>query len=156
LLVVGDVRILDPLSRSRRGSPAAGSDRIKNIRWFVIVHVKSSSQSALRFVLEFGLYALGYWGWTQNSGVMRILLAIGLPLLAAILWGTFRVPNDPGKAPVAVPGIVRLLLEFIYFSAATWAFYAAGQERWALIFGGVVLLHYAISYDRTIRLVRQH
>jgi Protein of unknown function (DUF2568) len=110
----------------------------------------------LRFVLEMlGLYALGYWGWTQHSGVLKFLLAIGLPLLAAVLWGTFRVPNDPGKAPVPVTGIVRLLLEAAYFGAATWALFAAGQERWATIFGIVVLVHYALSYDRIIRFVRR-
>jgi hypothetical protein len=109
----------------------------------------------LRFVLELiGLYALGYWGWTQHSGITRYLLAIGLPFLAAVLWGTFRVPNDPGKAPVAVPGIVRLLLEAVYFGAATWALYTAGQPRWGLIFGIVVLVHYLVSYDRVLRLVQ--
>jgi hypothetical protein len=110
----------------------------------------------LRFILELlGLYALGYWGWTQHDGLLRFVLAIGLPLLAAVLWGTFRVPNDPGKAPVAVPGIVRLLLEAVYFAAATLALYAAGQQRWALIFGVIVVLHYLLSYDRVLRFLRQ-
>ena len=111
---------------------------------------------ALRFILELiGLYALGYWGWTQNTGITRYVLVVGLPLLAAALWGTFRVPNDPGKATVAVPGVVRLLLEAVYFTAATLAFYTAGQENWALIFGIVVLAHYVISYDRILWLLKQ-
>jgi protein involved in polysaccharide export with SLBB domain len=50
---------------------------------------------ALRFVLEIvALIAVGYWGWTAATGVLGYVLAIGLPLLAAVFWGTFRVPGD--------------------------------------------------------------
>lgn len=109
---------------------------------------------ALRFLLELiGLFALGYWGWTQHSGAVRWLWMLGLPLLAAALWGVFRVPGDPGAAPVAVPGIVRLLLEAAYFGAAVWALYASGRATWAYALAAVVLIHYAISYDRTARML---
>lgn len=75
---------------------------------------------ALRFVLEMAaLAALGYWGWTQHSGIARWAWTLGLVIGAAALWGTFRVPDDPGSAPVAVPGIVRLLLEAA-FLAGRW------------------------------------
>jgi hypothetical protein len=64
---------------------------------------------ALRFVLELvALFAIGYWGWTQHTGVWQPLLGIGLPLLAAAAWGTFRVPDDPGKPLVTVPGWVAV------------------------------------------------
>ncbi len=87
------------------------------------------------------------------SGLYRWLLAVGLPLLAAVLWGTFRVPNDPGAAPVAVPGWVRLLLEAVYFTSAVLAFYAAQKPAWAMIFGLVVAVHYLVSYDRVLLLL---
>ncbi|NJN83202.1 MAG: YrdB family protein, partial [Caldilineaceae bacterium] len=89
-------------------------------------------------------------------GWLRYLLAAGLPLLGAVLWGTFRVPGDAssaGNAPVPVPGWVRLALELGLFGAATWAFADAGAERTALLFGAVVVLHYAISYDRILWLL---
>ncbi len=109
----------------------------------------------LRFILELvGLFALGYWGWTQHDGLYRWLLAAGLPLLATVLWGTFRVPNDPGPAPVAVPGWVRLLLEAAYFTSAVLAFYGSQKPAWAMIFGLVVVVHYLISYDRVTLLLR--
>src|SRR5690606_19890911 len=61
----------------------------------------------LRFLLELvALFAVGYWGWTQHQGVMRFVLAIGLPALLAAAWGIFRVPGDAsasGEAIVAVP-----------------------------------------------------
>jgi hypothetical protein len=70
---------------------------------------------ALRFLLEvLGLLALGYWGWNKAEGIFRYLLALGIPIIAAAIWGTFRVPNDPGKAPVRVPGILRLVIEIAF------------------------------------------
>ncbi len=114
---------------------------------------------ALRLLLEIVAFvAMAYWGWTQHAGIWRIVFAVGAPLLAAVLWGTFAVPDDPsrsGKAPMPVPGIVRLLLELIIFGFATWCLYDAGQTTIALIFASVVLIHYLISYDRIAWLVRQ-
>jgi uncharacterized protein DUF2568 len=41
---------------------------------------------ALRFFLELAaLYFIGNWGWTRHTGVLRYLLAFGLPLLAAVI-----------------------------------------------------------------------
>jgi hypothetical protein len=84
-----------------------------------------------------------------------VLLAIGIPLIAAALWGTFRVDNDPKKAPVAVPGVVRLLLEIVFFAAGVGLLAAANQTTAAAVFGLVVLFHYLISYDRVLWLLKQ-
>lgn len=111
---------------------------------------------ALRFLLELAaLFSLGYWGWMQHEGILRLLLGLGLPLVAAVLWGTFRVPGDPGDAPVAVPGFLRLILEVIVLGSGVWALYASSQTTPALIFAALLLFHYAISYDRIIWLLRQ-
>ena len=109
----------------------------------------------LRFVLELiGLFALSYWGWTQHTGAARYLWAVGGPLLAAALWGTFRVPGDHGHTPVIVPGPVRLGLEALYFSAAVWAFFAADRQTWGWSLAVAVLLHYLVSYDRVLSLLK--
>jgi hypothetical protein len=114
---------------------------------------------AVRFLLEIaGLMAIGYWGWHQGEGFLSIILAIGLPVIAAVLWGTFAVLEDPsrsGKAPVPIPGILRLVLETAFFGFATWALYEAGAPRLGLVYAIVVLLHYAVSYDRLLWLVKQ-
>ena len=103
----------------------------------------------LRFLLELtALGAYAYWGWTTHEGIGRLAWAIGLPLLAATLWGVFRVPGDPGDAPVAVPGAVRLALELAFFGGAVWLLGAAGRTQLALGFGAVVVLHYLVSYNR--------
>src|SRR6266511_3997628 len=84
---------------------------------------------ALRFFLELAaLYFIGYWGWTQHAGVLRYLLAIGLPLLAAIIWGVFRVLGDGGAPRVRVSGIVRLLIEVVFFGFATWGLLMQGRR----------------------------
>lgn len=114
---------------------------------------------AVRFILEMaGLVALGRWGWTQSDGPLRFVLALGIPLLAAILWGTFAVPSDPsrsGKAPVPVSGVIRLLLELAFFATATSALFAVGATPFGWLFGSAVVIHYAISYDRIRWLLRQ-
>lgn len=109
---------------------------------------------ALRFGLELAaLGALAYWGWTAAAGPLRYGLAIGLPVLAAALWGTFRVPCDPGDAPVAVPGPARLLLEVVLFVAAGLALADAVSMAVAAGFGVLVVGHYLVARDRVRWLV---
>jgi hypothetical protein len=114
---------------------------------------------ALRFLLEIGaLVAIGYWGFSEHTGIWRFLLGIGLPIIAAIAWGAFAVPGDPsrsGKAPVPVPGVLRLVLELSLFGLAAWALHSAGRPVFALILAGLTVFHYAISYDRAAWLFRQ-
>lgn len=104
---------------------------------------------ALRFGMELVAWgSLGYWGWTQQQGVLRVLLGIGLPLLAMAVWGVFRVPGDPKDSPVPVSGVLRLAIEFAEFGLAVVLLIAAGQQAFAIGFAVVVALHYAVSYDR--------
>lgn len=103
----------------------------------------------VRFLLELSaLGALGAWGWQRGEGGWRWVLMLLLPLLAAALWGTFRVPGDPGPAPVAVPGLLRLALEGIFFAAAIWALFDLQATRLGWTMAVVVVLHYLVSYDR--------
>jgi len=112
---------------------------------------------ALRFILELcALVAISYWGFKTGSGwLVKTALGVGIPLLVAFAWGTFRVPNDPGKAPVPVPGPVRLLLELAVFGLAVAGLAAAGRTSLAWALGLVVLINYALLYDRLVRLLRQ-
>jgi len=113
----------------------------------------------LRFLLELCVLAVaGYWGWTVSSGFTRFLLLLGVPLLLAVVWGAFAVPDDPsrsGRAPIPVPGVVRFVLELGNFAFAVWAFYAVGQPVPGLILAVLVIVHYILSYDRITWLVRQ-
>jgi len=112
----------------------------------------------LRFLLELAaLIAVAYWGWNQTEGIMQFVAAIGLPLLWMILWGTFNVPDDPsrsGKAPVKVPGWVRLLLEIVLLGSAVWALYDLDLIWISMTMAGLLIFHYALSFDRLGWLLR--
>src|ERR1051325_728747 len=85
----------------------------------------------LRFLLELAaLLGLGMADWSLSAGVWRWILAIALPLVAAVLWGAFAVlvePGRSGRAPVPVPGAVRLALELIILFGGATGFYLAGH-----------------------------
>jgi len=114
---------------------------------------------AFRFLFELSaLLAMDVWGWQQSEGRLRLVLAVTIPLIAAILWGVFAVPNDPsrsGTAPIAIPGILRLALESAIFAFATWALYDIGAIQLSWILGIAVIIHYVASYDRIVWLIRQ-
>lgn len=114
---------------------------------------------AIRFILELcALFAMGMWGWRLSDGWPRFLLALVIPVVAAAAWGTFAVPDDPsrsGGAPIPVSGTVRLLLEVAIFGVGAWALWAVGYPQWGASFAIVVILHYAISYDRIVWLLGQ-
>ncbi|MBS1911372.1 MAG: DUF2568 domain-containing protein [Bacteroidetes bacterium] len=109
----------------------------------------------LRFLLELAALASdAYWGFAAHTGFARWILAAALPLVAATLWGVFRVPNDPNKPPVTISGRMRLALEFTVFATAVAAAFAAISSAAGIAFGAIVLAHYGISFDRTLGLVR--
>jgi len=115
---------------------------------------------AVRFILELAaLFALGSWAWQQGESLwLRVLFTFLVVLVAAVLWGTFAVPDDPsrsGAAPVPVPGWVRLLLELAILGAGVWAVFTVGRSTWGWVFGGLVLVHYLVSYDRVLWLLKQ-
>ena len=113
---------------------------------------------AVRFILEIiALIALGYGGWHAGEGLLRYLLAIGLPLLMAYLWGAYRTPNEPHHPQHTtrpIPGWARLLLEAVTFGGGAWGFFSTGATTWGWLFVAVVLVHYALSYDRVAWLLR--
>ncbi len=114
---------------------------------------------AVRFLLELGgLAALAHWGWQRYDGAWGVVLAVILVVAAAVIWGTFAVPDDPsrsGKAPVPVPGLLRLLLELAFFAVSSWALLGSSWSAMGIPFAIIVIIHYLISYDRVIWLLNQ-
>lgn len=113
----------------------------------------------VRFLLELSaLVAMGIWGWKQGDGFLQYILMIGIPVLAATIWGTFAVGDDPsrsGKAPVPVPGILRLIIELVFFGFAIWALHDTNFSNLSLIMGILVVIHYIVSYDRITWLINR-
>jgi len=112
-----------------------------------------------RFLLELmALFIMGLWGWKQSQGLTAFLLALTLPILFAVIWGVFAVPDDPsrsGKAPIVTPGIIRLAIELAIFIISVWGLYDLGYTLMSLVFGILVGLHYIMAYDRIVWLLSQ-
>jgi hypothetical protein len=114
---------------------------------------------ATRFLLELSALAgFARFGFQLGTGSVRYAGAIALPLCAALIWGLFAVPGDPsrsGKAPVPVPGALRLALELAFFAAAAWALFATHARNLGLAFTLLVLLLHLVSLDRIAWLLRR-
>lgn len=84
----------------------------------------------LRFLLEIMvLVILGYWGFHVSQGTMiKLLLGIGTPLLAAVIWGLFGAP----KAPYVLDGFSFLLLEIVIFGLPAAALFFIGKQKLAI------------------------
>jgi Protein of unknown function (DUF2568) len=69
------------------------------------------------------LAVLAWWGWTATDlPLLRVVLAIGAPLLAAVLWGSFAAP----KARIRVP-LLAVLVKVLVFGAAVLALLSLGH-----------------------------
>jgi hypothetical protein len=101
-----------------------------------------SANLALRFLLELSaLGALGYWGFRAAEGMAaRIVLAVGAPLLAAIVWGLFVAP----QAAVPVPQPVHLLLQAAVFGFAAAGLAASGHPGLGAALAVVALANWAL------------
>lgn len=92
---------------------------------------------AVRLVLELAaLVALGYWGFaTAGNAVLDVILGLGAPLLAAVVWGLFVSPKARYGTPVR-----QALFEALVFGAAILALIHAGQPWPALAFGATAVV----------------
>ncbi|WP_030689532.1 YrdB family protein [Streptomyces globisporus] len=97
----------------------------------------------LAFLLELAALAvLAWWGWGSAEGVvLRLLLAVAAPALAAVVWGLFAAPR--ARIPVPLPAV--LLVKALVFGAAAVALQALGRPVWALSFAVVALLNTALA-----------
>lgn len=106
----------------------------------------------IRFLLELAaLASMAYWGGKQSDGGMKYVFMFAIPIIAAAMWGTFAVADDPsrsGSAPIPVPGLLRLILELSFFGVATWMLFDLKQNTYSILIGSITIVHYIISYDR--------
>lgn len=109
----------------------------------------------LRFILEMAaLCIIATWAWVFHTGIYQWLAVILYPAVAAAAWAIFRVEGEPGKVLVPVSGITRLLIEIFFFSTAARMLYQLDAGRLYSFFLMLVMIHYAVSYDRILRLIR--
>ena len=96
------------------------------------------------FMLElWALGALGYWGFQTGNGLlMKLLLGIGAPLIAAVAWGLFVAP----KASIPVPSPVRLLIELAVFGAAAAGLWQRDHATMAIALLVILVVNHGLIY----------
>ena len=88
----------------------------------------------LKFLLELAaLAAFGLWGASAAGGAAAVLLAIGLPVAAAVLWGTFAAPRARRRLSLSL----RAPFELGVFALAALALWAAESAALGLAFAAV-------------------
>lgn len=106
----------------------------------------------LRALMELGIVvALGYWGYQAGgSPAMKILLAIGTPLIGFGFWGLvdFRKAGS-----LAEP--LRLMQELIVSGLAAFAWYAAGARSMGWMLGIISIVHHVLVYALGSRLLKR-
>ena len=87
------------------------------------------------------LAALAAWGWSAGGPTAtRLLLAVGIPALAAVLWGLFAAPHAAVHVPV-VAGLVTIAV----FGGAALALLALGRPGLAVALAAAALLSSVLS-----------
>jgi len=94
---------------------------------------------ALAFLLEIvALLILSDWGWHRGERTgTRLLQAIAVPLIAAIVWGLFATPRARFKIPLAG----QLAVKGLVFGAAAWALLDLGWPIPAALFALIVIVN---------------
>lgn len=91
----------------------------------------------IRFLCElFAIVSLGIWGFTMFPFWLNLVVGIGAPVLAIVLWGLFRAP----KAVLAVDPFVKALVEIVVMGTAAYAWADMGHWIVAGVFAATALV----------------
>jgi hypothetical protein len=103
------------------------------------VAILKGLNATLAFLLELALIAsLGYWGYQSNDTVLlKWLLAIGLPLIVIVVWALYFAPKAARRLSI-VPGA---LLSLGLFLLAALALYSANQSMAAMVLAAFAIVN---------------
>jgi hypothetical protein len=109
-----------------------------------VLELIKGANLTLRFLLELcALGDLGYWGFkTGNATITKIVLGVGAPLVAAVVWGVFVSP----QASVQLPGVLVLVLQVLVFGSAAASLVDTGHRTLALVFVVIVVINALLMY----------
>jgi hypothetical protein len=99
------------------------------------------SNLGLAFLVELvGLAVFAWWGWRAGgSTAISLLLAIGLPVIAAVVWGLFAAPTA-NYGNVAVTVVVKVA----FFGLATLALWSLDHRILAATFALIVAANFIV------------
>ena len=101
-----------------------------------------SMNLGLAFLLEVvALFGLCWWGFHASGATWaKVVLGIGAPLLAAIVWGLFAAPRAKYKLSIGF----TLVVKAIVFGAATAALIASGLVVLGIVLGVAAVVNTAL------------
>lgn len=95
-----------------------------------------SPVDVLAFVCElFAFGTLAFWGFVFWPFPWNIVVGIGAPVLAILVWALFVSP----RAVLAVHPFVRAVVELLVYAAATIAWWSMGFTWVGIVFGVVAV-----------------
>ena len=99
----------------------------------------------LRFLLElFAIVSLGIWGFLAWPLPWNIVVGIGAPVIAILLWALFRSP----RAVLHVDPFVKAIVEIVVMGSAAFAWWDLGQPVVAIVFAVVATISGVINGRR--------
>jgi hypothetical protein len=98
--------------------------------------------AGLAFLLELAaLGLLGRGGWLLGgASVARVVLAVVLPVAAAVLWGLFAAPQATFPSTGG-----RLAVQLLVFGGAAVVLALAASPRWGAAFAVVVAVNLLVA-----------
>lgn len=104
-----------------------------------------SAMDVLAFVCElFAFFTLAFWGFAGWIFPWNIVLGLGLPIIAVLLWALFVSP----RAVLRVHPFIRAVVELLVYASATVAWWDMGQAWIGLVFAVVAVTAGAIAGRR--------
>ena len=102
-----------------------------------------NANDVVAFLVEVAVFVLlAIAGWRASTSlVVSVVLAVGLPLVAAVLWGLFAAPRA-----LVESGPLRLATQVLVLGAGVVAGFRVLPTAWALGFGLVVLVNSVLMY----------
>jgi Protein of unknown function (DUF2568) len=105
---------------------------------------------AMRAVMETGIVVgLAYWGWQTGSGLAKIALAVGAPLIGFGFWGLVDF-HQAGRA--AEP--LRLIQELLIAGLTAVALWSVGQPLLGILMALLTVVYHALVYATGGRLLK--
>ena len=101
------------------------------------------ANEGLALLLEIAaIVALGWWGFATGGHILiNIVLGLGAPVAAMVLWGLFAAPK--AKFSVALPFV--LAVKAAVFGGAALAMYGLDRPTLAIVFAVVAFLNTALA-----------
>lgn len=120
-----------------RMAGGAGGAPVTGVRpWY-------AANESLAFLIELAaLVCLGWWGFgAGHEGALRILLGVGTPALAVVVWGLFAAPRARLR-----PGLpLVLVVKAVVLGGGAAALYTVGHPVAAGVMAAVTLVNTALA-----------